>query len=187
MNPYINRRDGAVSVAAAAPPPFEDSDERRREREERWLLGDVLLGGRCRLCCRASVAGPSGLWPHGGAPKCSPRVSVTVGLTDQLQLLPSSPLVSLLLLLPLPPPPGSSPSCLVCLFQCDGGTRPLPVCLQGHFFFFQLPTFFTFHFQQNVSVKIFSFSCLTEDQEISTDGNVNIRPDDLQPRPHLAG
>lgn len=55
------------------------------------------------------------------------------------------------------------------------------------FFFFQLPTFFTFHFQQNVSVKIFSFSCLTEDQEISTDGNVNIRPDDLLPRPHLAG
>lgn len=67
---------------------------------------------------------------------------------------------------------------------------------RGHFlsaykpfflFFFKLPTFFTFHLQQNVSVKIFAFSCLMEDQEISTDGNVNIRPDDLQSRPHLAG
>lgn len=68
MNPYINRRDGAVAVAvaAAAPPPFEDSDERRRAREERWLLGGALLGGA------ASVVEPLGQDPVFWGPSPAP-------------------------------------------------------------------------------------------------------------------
>lgn len=151
MNSYINRRDGAVSAAAvAAPPLFEDSDERRREREERWLLGDVLLGGR-RLCCRASEAGPSGLWPHHGAPKCSPHVSVTVLLTDQLLLLPPP-------CLPPPSPPGPSSSILELITLPSSLVSSSSVTRErGHFlsnshplYFFQWFIFFTCRFKQNV-------------------------------------